>query len=126
MSKMEGLVQRTAGYADASWMVASPPQPPNSGDVEQFIAYQEKMKRINDAKAKAASNNELPTTDGWWQKALSSAREAYLEAFYAERFLVIVERKEKPCPTCNGDGVLKNKICNRCWGSIVEVTIIYK
>ena len=126
MSKLEGLTSRTASYGEGSWIVASPPAAPSTGDIEQFTQYQEKMKRINEAKTKAATNNELITAETWWQKTAGPQRETYLEAWYAERFLTVIERKEKPCSNCAGEGVIKSKICNRCWGTLVEITIIYK
>jgi hypothetical protein len=126
MSKLEGLAPRTASFGEGSWLVASPPPAPTTGDITQFTQYQEKMKRINDAKTKAATANELLTAETWWLKTAAPQRETYLEAWYAERFLTVVEKKEKPCPNCSGEGVIQSKLCNRCWGTLVEITIIYK
>ncbi|MFA5794660.1 MAG: hypothetical protein WC980_06295 [Candidatus Brocadiia bacterium] len=125
MSKLEGS-SHTANYGEGSWIVASAPKAPSTNDIEKFTEYQDRMKRINDAKSRAANNNELITADTWWNKAVPAQRESWLEAFYAERLLTVLDKKEKPCSNCVGEGIIKSKLCNRCWGTLVEITIIYK
>lgn len=124
--QMEGLAQHTVSYGDGSWLMASPPKSPEIGSIDEYTRFQDKMKRLNEAKSRAASNNELISADTWWEKTAPQTREMWLEAFYAERYFTLVEKKEKPCPGCSGEGLQGKNLCKRCWGALVEVTIIYK
>ncbi|MEW6027458.1 MAG: hypothetical protein AB1599_09220 [Planctomycetota bacterium] len=124
--KYGDLQRREATYGDGSWVINAETQvPPSSMTPEEFAKYQKRIKLIADAKDKAAEKNELIAPEEWWEKA-KGQRDQFLEALFAERYMYIVERKEIPCLTCSGEGVINKNLCKRCWGTMVDITIIYK
>ena len=120
--------QKTAGYGDGSWILFRLTAPDNS-TIEEFAKYREKIRLINNARRLAADKNKLLTSDVWWEQVSPTTKEKWLEAYFAERQMTIVQVKKENCSNCQGEGVLKsknNELCDRCQGETLEVTVIYQ
>lgn len=75
----------------------------------------------------------LQTPEEWWATSPTPTRSEWLEAYYAEK-LKLLDKKTKPCPLCNGEGVFHRVMpesseelpCKRCHGVKHEATVIYQ
>lgn len=125
--KYADLPRHEASYGDGSWIISAEEQaPPASMTPEEFAKYQKRIKVIADAKDKAVQKNELIAPEQWWSKANENQKEIFLEALFAERYMYVIERKSIPCTTCNGEGVQNKNLCKRCWGTMFDLTVVYK
>ena len=125
--KYDGLPKRETSFGDGSWIVNAELQKQTpSMTPEEFAKYQKRIKAITDAKDKAAQKNELIAPETWWAKASEIQKGAFLESLFIERYMYIIERKETSCLTCSGEGVINKNLCKRCWGTMVDIIIIYK
>lgn len=126
-AKLEDIPRREISYGDGSWLVQNTQETQTSSmGPEEFAKYQKKIKAIIEAKDKAAQKNELITSDTWWKNASSTQKEKFLEASFAEKYMYVIEKKEKPCNVCSGEGVINKNICKQCWGTMVEIIVVYK
>ncbi|MFH0888484.1 MAG: hypothetical protein V1871_04680 [Planctomycetota bacterium] len=125
-AKLEDIPRREISYGDGSWLVSQNTEETSNMDPEKFAKYLTKIKAISEAKDKAAQKNELITSDTWWKNVSSTQREKFLEASFAEKYMYFIERKQKPCNLCSGEGVINKNICKQCWGTMVEIIIAYK
>ena len=125
--KYENLPKRESSFGEGSWIVnAEIQRQAPSMAPEEFAKYQKRIKAIIDAKDKAVQKNEIITPETWWTKASEPQKGAFLESLFAERYMYIIERKETSCLTCNGEGVINKNLCKRCWGTMIDIVIIYK
>jgi hypothetical protein len=77
---------------------------------------------------------KLDTPEEWWQGVSSVMRVDWLKAAFAEKALKVVQRKEKACPQCGGQGTFRRASadgtedlpCKRCHGTKNEVTVLYQ
>jgi len=124
---LDSLPEKEASYGDGSWIVNEDNYlAASSMNPEEFAKYQKKLKDVQDAKNKAAEKNELITADTWWKSADSTQKEKFIEAAVAQRYMNLVAKKQKLCPLCNGEGIVTKNLCKKCWGTLVELVIIYK
>jgi hypothetical protein len=125
--KYADLPKRESSFGDGSWIVnAELQKQAASMTPEEFARYQKRVRAITEAKDKAAQKNELIAPEYWWSKANETQKSAFLESLFIERYMYVIERKETPCSTCNGEGVINKNLCKRCWGVMVDISIIYK
>ena len=125
--KYDNVPKRESSFGDGSWIANTEAQQQTpSMTPEEFAKYQKKIKAITDAKDKAVQKNELIAPEAWWTKASEIQKGYFLESLFIERYLYVIERKETPCSTCNGEGVITKNLCKRCWGTMVDIILIYK
>jgi len=125
--KYDSLPKRESSFGDGSWIVSSEIQKQApSMTPEEFAKYQKRIKAITEAKDKAVQKNELIAPETWWAKASEIQKGSFLESLFVERYMYVIERKEIPCSTCSGEGVINKNLCKRCWGTMVDINIIYK
>ena len=78
-----------------------------------------------------------PTRDQWWEKAALREREQWVLAYVVERseLFELGEREYRPCPMCNGVGLLTKTLqtgdtmsylCTRCGGAQQDVIVKYR
>jgi hypothetical protein len=125
-SILEELPQREVSYGDGSWIISSEEPESSFLSPEEYAKLQKKIKTINEARDKAAEQNQLIMPDTWWKNADLTKREKFIEALFAEKYLYVVGRKVKPCFLCSGEGLVGKNLCKQCRGNMVEITIVYK
>ena len=79
-----------------------------------------------------------PTRDEWWTKENVDGRTQWWLATLVEKtgfFEVAPKRERSPCPTCNGEGLIKKVgsdgqpivyLCNRCGGAQNDLTVKFR
>ena len=79
-----------------------------------------------------------PTRDEWWAKESVDGRTQFWLATIVEKsgfFDVAPKRERSPCPTCNGEGLIKKVgsdgqgityLCNRCGGAQNDLTVKFR
>jgi hypothetical protein len=77
---------------------------------------------------------KLDTPEEWWQSVSGVMRVDWLKAVFAEKALKVIQRKERPCAQCGGQGIFhrvsadgtEDLPCKRCHGTKNEVTVLYQ
>ena len=77
---------------------------------------------------------KLDTPEQWWLSVSGMLRADWLEAVFAEKSLKVIQRKERACPRCGGQGMFQRVSaygtdelpCKRCHGTKNEVTVYYQ
>ena len=124
---LETVPKKTAGYGDGSYWAGYRLKRPARSDGQAWATYRQKAREIGEAKMRAAGQNRLITIDAWWNRAGTTKRTKWLEAYFAERQMKIIEKREENCTKCQGKGVIGSArdLCDRCIGGTLEVTIEY-
>ena len=73
------------------------------------------------------NNGSEDTKEAWWKAANTAKRQAWLEAYAAEKLMEVSESKKDPCRACKGQGVSqKPDLCAACRGKGSFKIIVYK
>ncbi|MDI6787008.1 MAG: hypothetical protein QME51_01385 [Planctomycetota bacterium] len=124
--KLQHLPKREISYGEGSWLVNTGVSSQSSITPEEFARYEKRTKLVAEAREKAAQKGELITPDVWWDKTTDSQREIFIEALFIETYWQVIEKKEKPCSSCSGEGTIGKNLCKVCWGTMTEIIIVYK
>lgn len=115
-------VTKTANYGEGSWIVDSGTGKKAPGtdakNLDDFLNQGDIDKLINDLRVKEKKDAKTAAED-WWKAASNDKRQAWLEAYAAERLCKTTEVKTPPCAACSGKGLTggNTELCHRCLGA---------
>jgi ribosomal protein S27AE len=147
---------RSASYGSGTWIIAGgqagpiqmkgPQQQPQqqrsntsrSGNrtstLERLLGGSRSTRQPQRQAAPQPQIYKLDTAEEWWQGVTSQTRVDWLKAVFAEKAMKVVQRKERKCPQCEGQGNVirvsadsqEELPCKRCHGTKTEVTVIFQ
>src|SRR5262249_11263383 len=122
---------RFAKYGAGSFLIEPPKiKPPSGGG-----AQKPPQKKGNQGPSVPLVLPKPPTRDDWWAKENVDGRTQFWLATIVEKsgfFEVAPKRDKSPCPTCNGEGLIKKVgsdgqgvvyLCPRCGGAQNDLTV---
>ncbi len=146
---------RTASYGSGTWIIAGG----QSGDIQLKVGGSTSTGRTSGGSTSGRSTLDrllggrrssrqrtqrqpqqqtivykLDTPEQWWLSVSGMLRADWLEAVFAEKSLKVIQRKERACPRCGGQGMFQRVSaygtdelpCKRCHGTKNEVTVYYQ
>ncbi|MBI3267756.1 MAG: hypothetical protein HYZ53_01945 [Planctomycetes bacterium] len=121
---------KTATYGESTWLVDAGPRKKAGADaksLEEFLNEGD-LDKIIDQLRQSAKKNTAAAQEEWWKVASSEKRQAFLEAYAAEKFGKEVELKSQPCATCQGKGLVAGnaELCRRCVGARRDRVVVFR